>query len=336
MHIRRRAIVVALLVLSALTVACGGDSSDKLTIYSGRNEALIQPIIDKFEEASGIEVEVRYGSSSEMAAALLEEGSGTPADVFLSQEVGALGALSKADLVAPLPEDVVSSVLPRFQPGEGNPWVGVTGRSRVIVYNEDLVPDPPTSVVELTDPSYRGQVAWAPSNAGFQAFMTAFRVTQGEQAAAQWLEDMKANGVQTYNNNVDILKAVNDGVVPMGLINHYYWGELSRELGAENMKAQLMFPEGDDPGALVNATAVGIMADSADNPDALEFVKYLLSPEGQEYFVSEVFEYPVVPGVEGPEGFPKLEELEGPAIDLTDLESLEVTQKMLTDAGLLS
>jgi iron(III) transport system substrate-binding protein len=307
-----------------------------LTLYSGRNEELTQGVVDAFEEATGVNVEVRYGSSAEMGAALLEEGTSTPADVFYSQEVGAVGVLARADLLSPLPEDVVALVDERFRPPADNLWVGVTGRSRVIVYNPDLVPEPPAGVLELTDPKWAGQVAIVPGNAGFQAFVTGFRVSQGDDAARQWLEDMIANGVRTdIESNGDVLAAVNDGEQPMGLINHYYWGALAKEIGEENMNAQLIFPKGDDPGGLFNATAVGITQGGADNPAALAFVEFLLSEEGQTFFVEQTFEYPVVAGIPGPEGYPDIADLEGPAIDLTDLDSLEETQAMLTELGLL-
>lgn len=338
---------IALVALTLLVAACGSDDDDDaaggdldgetITLYSGRNEELVQPVIDDFEEATGVEVEVRYGSSAEMGAALLEEGDGTPADVFYSQEVGALGELDKAGLLAPLPDEVIAKVPERFQPKASKDWVGVTGRSRVIVYNPDLVADPPTSVLDLTDPAYAGEVAWVPSNAGFQAFITAFRVTQGDDAARQWLEDMEANGAVTYEGNIDVLQAVNDGDIGIGLINHYYWARMLSEVGGpEEMTAQLIFPEGDDPGALVNATAAGLTAKAADDPAALAFVEYLLSDEGQTYFATETFEYPLVEGIPGPEGVPPIEELQGPELDLTDLDSLAATQQLLTDVGLLS
>jgi len=308
-----------------------------LTVYSGRNEGLVSGLIEQFEADTGIDVDVRYGSSAEMGAALMEEGGNTPADVFFSQEVGALGMLAKADLLTSLPDEVVALAEPRFQPSDGNYWVGVTGRSRVIVYNPDLVPEVPEGVVELTDPQWDGKVAIVPGNAGFQAFITGFRVTQGEDAARQWLEDMMANGVVTdIESNGDVLAAVNDGELEAGLINHYYWGRLAAELGTDNMQAQLIFPKGDDPGGLFNATAVGITNNGADNPAAVTFVEYLLSTEGQTYFVEQTFEYPVVAGIADPEGFPPRSELEGPALDLTDLDSLAVTQALLTDLGLLS
>lgn len=335
--------VSAALVLSA----CGGgadagsdeaeDDGPAFTLYSGRDEELVQPLIDQYAEETGVEIEVRYGDSAEMAAQLLEEGDGTPADVFYSQEVGAIGALAKADLLGSLPQEVVDRADDRFRPAEGTDWVGVTGRSRVIVYNPDLVETPPEGVLDLTDPDYRGQVAWVPGNAGFQAFMTGFRVSQGEDAAAAWLEDMQANDATVYEGNSEVLEAVEAGDQPIGLINHYYWARTAPEVGGvEGMSSELVFPAGDDPGGLVNATAAGVTQRGEDNEEAQAFVAHLLSEEGQQYFVEETFEYPVVDGVADPEGVPALDELEGPQLDLSDLDSLQETQALLTEAGLLS
>lgn len=353
----RSRLLLALLALFALVVAaCGSDSTDDagatdagdettttteadedlppVTLYSGRDVELIQPIIDKFTEETGIEVIVEdRGNSAATAALLLEEGDRTSADVFLTQEVGAIGELSKAGLLAELPQDVIDQVAPRFQPGADNTWVGVTGRSRVIVYNPELVDEAPTSTLELTDEKWRGKVAIVPGNAGFQAFVTAFRVSQGEDAAKAWLEGMIANDAQIYEGNSAVLDAVDAGDVAVGLINHYY---LASQLDEREFTAQLVFPAGDDPGGLVNATAVGILKGAADNPSALKLVEFLISQAGQEYFVAETAEYPVRPGVANPAGVPALDELEGPALDLTDLDSLKATQALLTEVGLLS
>lgn len=345
---RRAALVAVVAAVALVGLACGGGDDDaggttstaegdaELVIYSGRSEELVAPLIEQFEEETGISTEVRYGNSAEMGAALLEEGENTPADVFYSQEVGAIGVLDSADLLSPLPQEVVDRVGERYRPAEGTNWVGVTGRSRVIVINPDVVAEPPTSIDDLTDPKYRGEVAWAPENASFQSFITAFRVAQGDEAASQWLDDMIANDAQTYGSNVDILEAVNNGDIGMGLINHYYWARMANEVGgAENMDAELIFLQGEDPGALVNATAVAITRTGAENPASFEFVDYLLSQEGQTYFVDETLEYPMVEGVDDPAGLPALEELAGPQIDLTDLESLEASIALLTDKGLL-
>jgi iron(III) transport system substrate-binding protein len=306
-----------------------------LTLYTGRDEELIAPLIEQFSDETGIEVEVRYGNSAEMGAQLLEEGEGTPADVFYSQEVGAVGVLEEAGLLAELPQETIDRVDDRYAPAEGTAWVGVTGRSRVIVYNADVVAEAPDGVANLTGDEYAGQVAIAPSNAGFQAFVTAFRVSEGEDEARAWLEALLANDPKIYEGNDEILQAVNAGDVGVGLINHYYWARTKPELGDE-LEAEIVFPEGDDPGGLVNATAVAITEQGADNPAAQELVDYLLSDEGQTYFVEETYEYPLVDGIPMPEGVPALDELEGPAIDLGDLASLEETQALLADLGLLS
>ncbi len=321
------------------TGASGPGSSDEnaeLVVYSGRNEALVEPLMAQFEQQSGFRVSVRYGSSAEMGAALLEEGDRTPAQVFFSQEVGAIGVLERAGMLAELPAALVGRADERFRPTEGNRWVGVTGRSRVIVYNPDLVPVVPAGVLDLTDKRYAGQVAWIPTNAGFQAFVTAFRVSKGEAATRAWLEAMKANGAREYASNDEVLAAVDNGDIAIGLINHYYWARLLAEVGDAELNAELVFPKGDDPGGLVNATAVGILAGAAKNEAALAFVAFLLSKTGQTYFAAETLEYPVVEGIADPNGVPPLDQLQGPALDLSDLDSLQESQALLTDLGLLS
>lgn len=351
---RRRTRHLALLAVLplAFVAACGDSDGDRadgtgstsepagatelagssITLYSGRDEELLAPLIEQFTEDTGIEVEVRYGNSAEMGAQLLEEGDKTPADVFYSQEVGAVGVLAEADLLGDLPAEVVELADERFRPAEGTEWVGVTGRSRVIVYNPDLV-DAPTGVEELVDPEYKGKVAIVPENAGFQAFVTGFRVSEGEDAAREWLEGLLANEpITDIESNGDVLEAVEQGDVPIGLINHYYWARDERQ---PDLTSQLVFPEGDDPGGLVNATAAAVMKGSADDAAALALVEYLLSTEGQTFFVEETFEYPVVDGIDDPAGVPPLEELEGPEVDLADLQSLEATQALLQELGLL-
>ena len=343
-RLSRRFVALALVPLLALFAACGdGDSSgddaaaapQTITVYSGRSEELVQPLIDDFTKATGIKVKVRYGDTPEMAAQLLEEGERTPADVFYSQDAGATGALAKADLLTALPDATMERVDQRYRPSEGNTWVGVTGRARVITYHPDLVDDLPDGVLDLVDPKFKDMVAWVPGNASFQAFVTALRVKLGEDGAREWLEAMKENGAKVYEKNGEVLDAVNSGEVPIGLINHYYWAQQLNE-SPTTLKAKLIFPGGNDPGALVNASTVGITTNGADNPSAQRFVDFLLSDEAQAHFVTETAEYPLVAGVTDPAGVPPLADLEGLDVDLNELDSLEASQALLTELGLLS
>lgn len=343
MLISRRTVPVVLALLTALlATACGSDSSaggdsgeDGLVVYSGRNEGLVAPILERFESETGVEVSARYAGTAELAAQLQEEGERTAADVFFAQDAGALGALSQAGRFAPIPEETLQMVDGRFRAVDGT-WVGVSGRARVLAYDPEQVPeaDVPDSVLELTEPQWSGKVGYAPTNASFQAFVTAMRELLGEERTKQWLEGMKANDIQAYDNNIAVLDAVDRGEVSLGLINHYYWYEKVAEQGEDAVRARIKYLPGGDPGALVNVAGVGVLK-GTDRPDeAQQLVEFLLSAQAQEYFATETMEYPLVDGVATAEDLPPLDSLEAPEIDLARLESLEETLALLEEVGL--
>ena len=346
---RRLATLGLATVLSATLVGCsspgesaeGGASPSASTpqtvvLYSGRSEELVGPLIDKFEAATGITVETRYGSTTEMAAQLLEEGDKTPAQVFLSQDAGALGAVTDAGLFTTLPTEVSGAVDPKYTSRDGS-WVGLTGRARVIVYDgeklkADQVPD---EVTALTAPEWKGRVGIAPTNASFQAFVTALRVSEGEEAAEKWLTDLKANDVKIFEGNGQILEAVNTGTLDTGLINHYYWFETASEVGADKMRAQLKYGKPGSTSALVNVTGAGVIKGNESNAAANQLVAWLVGSEAQTYFVEQTYEYSLVPGAATPKGAPAFADLQGPDLDLADLASLEQTVALLQKVQLV-
>lgn len=337
--LRSLRLATPVIATALLLAACGSsddsaetDTDEPLVIYVGRDEELVSPLIDQFSEETGIEVEARYAGTPELATTLLEEGDATPADVFLSQDAGALGALAEEGMLKDLDESLTSRVAGDLTSTDGS-WVGVTGRARVIAYDGEKLEadDVPDEVATFTESEWKGRVGFPPGNASFQAFITGFRVSQGDDAATSWLEGMAANDYQSYEKNGAVLEALNTGQLDVGLINHYYWFEAAAEVGAENMRAQIKFAKAGDPGALVNATGAGILS---DHPDAQAFVEYLLSDQGQTYFAEKTFEYPLVEGIAAPEGLPALADLQGPDIDLSDLSDLEATVSVIEAAGL--
>lgn len=312
------------------------ESDNYLLVYSGRSETLVQPLIDQFVADTGIEVEVRYGNTPEMAALLLEEGEATQAGVFLAQDAGALGAISSEGLFTTLPEDISGAVPAGFTSTDGS-WVGVTGRARVIVYDAETLSeeDLPQTAEEIVSPQWSGQLGVAPTNASFQSFITAYRVLKGEGAAESWVGALVSNDPEIFENNTSILEAVESGAVPLGLINHYYWYQLAAERGIESMRSKLWFTEVGDPASIVNVTGAGVLTPAQLDQDAFDFISYVLSDAGQTYFVENTFEYPLVPGIDAPEGLPTLESLVNPELDLSDLETLSDSQQLLTRFGLL-
>lgn len=327
----KKLLAAALAAASAFALAgCAPADDTALVIYAGRSESLIQPLIDQYIAETGVQVEVRYAGSAELAAQILEEGQNSPADVFFAQDAGALGAVSKAGFLKTLDQDILGLVPAEYAAKDGS-WIGVSGRVRVLNYNPEKVTELPKSVFELANPEYQGRVGIAPTNASFQAFVTAMRVLEGDEKTLAWLEAMKVNGV-IYEKNSAILEAVETGQVDMGLINHYYWYARASEVGAENMTSKLAQFEGADIGNLRNVAGVGIVS---DDPKAKAFVEYLLSETAQNYFVSETFEYPLIKGVEPIEGLVPLTDIPAPDFDLNDLDTLEETLELIRQAGLI-
>lgn len=330
--------VVSTLVTALVLAGCGADDSksDPLTVYSGREEELVQPLIDMFEEKTGITVDVRYGESAELAATIAEEGGNSPADVFFSQDPGSLGAVD--DELAELPQGTLDRVAERFR-DSGGKWVGTSGRTRVLAYNtdaltEDQVPD---SVFDLTDPAWKGKIGIAPTNASFQAFVTAMRLSAGEERTKQWLIDLKQNDPKTYEKNTPIVEALATGEIELGLVNHYYL-YLVKEEQPEAPVANHFLAKGD-PGALVSVAGAGTLASAGNTEGAQRFIDFLLSDEGQRFYTdsAEEAEYPLVAGIEAKKGLPPLDTLEGPNVDLSTFGAeLSSTLELLRETGYLS
>ncbi|MCU1432511.1 MAG: extracellular solute-binding protein family 1 [Actinotalea sp.] len=311
-------------------------SGDALVIYSGRNEALVSPVLDQLEEAVGIPVEVRYASSSELAAQLLEEGEGTEADLFFSQDAGALGALAKADMLATLDPAVTDLVSPDYRDAQSR-WVATSARARVLAYDPAQVPEIESisMIDQILDPKYEGLIGYAPTNASFHAFVTALRVERGEDGAREWLEAFAATEPQAYENNIAVLDAVDSGEAALGLINHYYWYQKVAELGEDEVDARIHYLDSDDPGALVNVAGVGVLAGTNHADEAAAAVAYLLSADAQQYFADETAEYPVIEGITSTAfELEPLSGLDSHQIDLNELDSLEETLALLDEVGL--
>ena len=343
--LRRPLVVLAAAVLAVGATACssGGESGSStttgadgqsITVYSGRSEELVAPLFEQFTEATGITVNARYGDTAELAAQILEEGDNSPADVFFAQDAGALGAVGAAGQFAELSATQLDAVPATFRSPEGL-WVGVSGRARVVVYNTDAVDASslPTTIQGFAEPQWAGKVGWAPSNGSFQAFVTALRVVEGEDAAAEWLAAMQANDTQVYEKNSAIVAAVATGEIEVGLVNHYYLYQYLKE----NPDAPVANAYGatGQVEALVNVAGVGILASAGNPTGASTFVDYLLSAPAQEYFANETKEYPLAAGVPTPEGLPPLTSLGVADLDLTRLEDLAGTLELLQQQGVL-
>jgi iron(III) transport system substrate-binding protein len=315
------------------TSAPGGEEA--LVVYSGRDENFVAPVVETFSQATGIEVSVRYGDgTSDLAATLLNEGATTDADVFWAQDPAWIGVIGDEGLLTELPADMLGLVSEAYRDADGQ-WVGVTARSRVLVYNPELVSEDelPESVSELVGPEWSGRLGIAPGNASFIAFVSAMELTEGPEATLAWLEGIAANGVQTYDGNGAIVDAVIAGDLDAGLVNHYYLLQRIADQGEVTAVNHFFAP--GDTGALVMATGAGVLAPSDNQDAANEFIRHLLSAESQQHFAQNLFEYGLVEGAPTPEGQIPLADLAGPDINLSDLANhLDSSVELIAEAGL--
>ena len=306
----------------------------RLLLYAGRSEELVGPLLEQAEAAIGVGIDVRYGSSAGQAAAILEEGAASPADLFISQDAGSIGALQKAGRLADLDPSILEQVESRFRSPAGQ-WVGLSGRARVFVYNNEAIDaaDLPRSVFDLTDPIWQGRVGWAPGNGSFQAFVSAMRHVAGETATVDWLSAMDANDARVFPKNSPIVEATCLGEIDGGLVNHYY---LLRRLATEpDLPCANHFFEPGDLGNLINVACAAVVGASANAANAQKLIEFLLSSDAQTYFRNETFEYPLAAGVQPFPGLPPLAEVEGPTLDLGQMDDLEGTLTLLESAGVL-
>ncbi len=304
-----------------------------LTIYSGREEKIMSPLIEKAKKDLGINIEVRYGDSTELAIALIEEGKNSRADVFYAQDAGSLGAIAKEGQTLPIPAQLLNKVSPQFR-SPGGKWVGISGRARVIDYNKKLVKpsELPSSVMELTNSKWRGKVGWAPTNGSFLSFVTAMRLLEGKQKTLAWLKGMKANGAKSYSSNSAIVEALGRGEVALGLVNNYYLYRFTSK--DPNFPVAIHHTRGD-AGALINVAGLAVLKTTDQKNDAEKFVAYMLTPEVQKYLTQKFYEYPLVNGIPVSQKQLPLDKLQSPQLDLSKLYDLKGTLSLIEEAGLL-
>ena len=315
--------------------ATGSEATDgggTVTIYSGRNEDLMASVLEDFTAETGIDVEVRYDESDILAALIAEEGDASPADIFLSQSPGAVGFLDQAGMLADLPESILELVPATVRDDDGR-WIGVSGRQRVLVYHPDRVAadELPTTITEMTDPSWKGRLGVAPANGSFQDFVTAMRFEMGDDATLAWLEGLATNEAVSYAKNSAIVEAVARGEVDAGLVNHYYNFRAIDE-DPDHPALNHQFAD-DDLGSLLIVTGAAKLA-SSDNEAADTLLTWLLSEQAQRYFADETFEYPLVDGIAPAAAIPEASFFDVGSLDLEELEGgLSATRDLISQAG---
>jgi iron(III) transport system substrate-binding protein len=333
------ATAIALAGCSAATPSAssapGVAPSGAITVYNAQHEELTQAWADEFTKATGVTVTLRNGDDSELGNQLVQEGSASPADVFLTENSPAMSLVDNAKLLAPVDAATLAQVPEAYRPSSGR-WTGIAARSTVLAYNPSLVSESqlPSSLLDLADAKWKGRWAASPSGADFQAIVSALLALKGEKATSAWLASMKDNST-AYKGNSTVMKAVNAGQVPAGVIYHYYWYGDQAGTGENSDNTKLYYFKNKDPGAFVSTSGGGVLK-TAKNPVAAQaFLKFITGKAGQDVLqTTNSFEYPVASDVAANKALLPLVDLDAPVLDPSKLDSRRVTD-LMTQAGLL-
>jgi iron(III) transport system substrate-binding protein len=321
------ALSAAVLAPIALS-ACGAASSDgaaktSITLYSGQHVATTDSIVAGFEKAHpNISVAVRAGDEDTFDALIVAEGAHSPADVFYSENSPALTYLQQKGLLAKVDSSTLAKTPSKFNSTNGD-WVGISARVSVLIYNPSLIKKSalPTSVLQLANPKYKNELAFAAGETDFQPIVTSVLRADGKQATLKWLSGIKSNaGSHVYPDNETIANDVNRGVVAFGVVNQYYWYRMRAEIGAANMHSAITYFAPRDPGYVIDVSGAAILKSSTHRAAAQKFLAFMVSVKGQEIIAhSTSFEYPIASGVTTAEPETPFSQLQPCPIDIAQL-----------------
>lgn len=339
---RRRALalggaaVASALVLSGCS-SSGGDNggAGEITVYNAQHDSLTQAWVDGFTAETGIKVNLRNGSDSELSAQLVAEGSKSPADVFLTENSPAMAQVENAGLFAEVDADTLAQVPQEFRPSTDK-WTGIAARTTVFAYNKDKLTEDqlPKSLLDLQDPQWKGRWGASPAGADFQAIVSALLQLKGSDVTKTWLDGMKTNA-KAYQGNNSVMKGVNAGEIDGGIIYQYYWFGDQNKTGENSNNVALHYFKNEDPGAFVSISGGGVLASSKKQDQAQQFLKYITGKSGQEVLQTGTsFEYTVGSGVPSNPKLVPLDQLQFPIIDPAKLNGPEVVE-LMTSAGLI-
>ncbi len=328
--------LTAMALAATLLTACSTDGgANTITLYNGQHPQLTQALVSAFEKQTGVHVRVRTDDGIILADEILQEGSSSPADVYLTENSPELMMLTERHLLSTLPPSVTGQIPSQDGSPTGN-WVGVALRVCALVYNPSRISASqlPSSVLDLAQPQWKGKVAISPTDSDFPPQVGAVIATYGQPAALSWLKGLKANS-SLYQDEESTVAAVNRGQAAVGLINNYYWYRLQLEVGAKNMHSKLYFFPNRDVGGIENVSGAAVLASSHKKALADQFVSFLVSVKGQEILTSgDDFEYPARPGTAPNPVLPPLSHVNPAVINVVSLGDDQPAAKLIQQAGL--
>jgi iron(III) transport system substrate-binding protein len=329
------AATAAALACALPLAGCGAGAGGGITLYNGQHPQLTRTLVRAFERQSGIHVRVRTDDGIVLADELLQEGSASSADVYLTENSPELTMLAERGLLARLPASVADQIPSRYD-SPVDDWVGVALRVSALAYDPARVSAAqlPASVLELAESRWKGKVAIAPTDSDFVPLVGAVIARYGLARARSWLAGLRANSLR-YQDIESVVAAVDRGQASVGVINQYYWYRLRREQGAAHTRSRVYYFPNRDIGAVENVSGAAVLASSRRKAAAERFVAFLVSPAAQRIVAAgDDYEYPARPGVPPNPVLPPLSAVDPAVLSVVGLGNDLPAASLLQRSGL--
>ncbi|MFA9456377.1 extracellular solute-binding protein [Halalkalibacter sp. AB-rgal2] len=312
--------------------------SGELVVYSSRNENFVQALLDKFADETGVTVNALHGADP---LQIEEEQGNVQADIFISNDLGALEYLNGQGLLVGFDPEGVETIDEQFR-ADDNAWIALSARARGFIYNKDLISEDemPTSMEDLFDPEWanveNGYAITRGGNGGMIGNVSALRYEWGDERTAEWITAIKDNAAGIFEGHGDIRRAVGAGEHAFGLVNNYYYHQQLEEPSDNNVGFIYADQEDGQMGAIANAAGVGLVNEAPNAENAQAFIEWVLKPENQLAFVGESLEVPINPDLDPPyEAALPFNELHVQDMPLKELGNyFEDTRALIEESGL--
>ena len=280
--------------------------SNEVNVFNARHYKADAELFSKFTNKTGIKVNLINGKAGALEKRMIEEGTESSADLYITADAGRCGAFkAKGMTQGGLTSAAIKAAVPsNFRTSH---WVGVAKRARIIYYAPERVSGAELSGLtyeSLADPKWKGRLVIRKSSNIYNKSLVASLVkNNGKAATAKWAEGVVANMARTPKGNDRAqIMAVAAGEADIAVANTYYLAlMLSGNKGAEQQaaakKVKAFFPNQNDRGTHMNISCAAMVKGAPNKSNAIALVEYLLTPEAQEHFTNNTFEFPMIDGV---------------------------------------
>ena len=287
------------LALCALTLASTAVAQE-VNVYSYREPALIQPLMDAFTAQTGVAVNVAFLNKG-LIERLRAESRRSPADLVFTVDISRLHGVKDAGLTQPVQNDALTNNIPAEFRDPENHWFGLTTRARIIYASKDRVaPNEVTTYEDLADSKWKDRIC---TRSGTHSYMLALTAAylhhHGEAETLDWLKAVKSNlARKPQGNDRAQVKAIWAGECDIALGNTYYMGQMLADPEQQDWanSVSVEFPIFEDAGTHVNVSGMALTKSAPNRDDAIRLMAFLASPKAQEIYAADNFEYPIAPG----------------------------------------